>query len=115
VRAIPQPTSAAATTVSVRPAIVAAIRNSVTCCALQFEVAMSPLNNTARIVPVTAIPTPVATSDAVSTRAAPIEVRSSGSPRSTLTPETTPTTRMPKDTSTSAIATQRYPRLPNRL
>lgn len=51
------------------------------------------------------MPTPDATSMAVSTRAAPIEVRLAGSPRSTLTPATTPTTRIPAATITSAMAT----------
>ena len=75
---------------------------------------MLPVNSAARMVPVTAMPTPEATSEAVSTRAAPIEVRFSGRPRSTLTPATTPTTRIPAATSTSAIATQTYPKLPSR-
>ncbi len=53
----------------------------------------------------TAMPTPEVTSVAVSVSAAPIVVRFAGRPRSTLTPATTPTTRMPAATSTRAIAT----------
>ena len=106
VRTIPQPTSAAATTVSVRPAIVTASRNSAVCCALQLDVAMSPVNSAARTVPVTAMPTPEATSVTVSTSAAPTVVRFFGRPRSTLVAATTPTTRIPAATSASAIATQ---------
>ena len=42
-----------------------------------------------------------------------IEVRFAGKPRSTLTPATTPTTRIPAATRTSAIANQTYPNLLN--
>ena len=75
---------------------------------------MSPVNSAARMVPVTAMPTPEATSVAVSTSAAPIVVRFFGRPRSTLTPATTPTTRIPAATSTRAIATHTYPKLLSR-
>jgi hypothetical protein len=81
-RRIAHPTSAAATTVSTRAEIVTASRNSTVCCVLQFDVVMSPVNNAARVVPVTAMPTPELTSVAVSTRAAPIVVRFFGKPRS---------------------------------
>ena len=89
-------------------------RNSALCCALQLDVAMSPVNSAARMVPVTAMPTPEANSVAVSVSAAPIVVRFSGRPRSTLVAATTPTTRSPAATSARAIATQTYPKLPSR-
>ena len=85
VRRIAQPTSAPATAVSARPAIVTASRNPAVCCELQLDAAMSPVNSAARMVPVTAMPKPEATSVAVSMRAAPIVVRFFGRPRSTLT------------------------------
>lgn len=113
VRTVPQATSVAATTVSVRPATETASRNCMVCCVLQFDVAMSPVKIAARMVPVTATPTPVATSEAVSTSAAPIDVRFSGRPRSTFVPATTPFTRIPAATRTSAIAIHRYPKRPS--
>jgi hypothetical protein len=63
------------------------------------------------MVPLTATPMPVAASWAVSTSAEPMEVRSSGSPLSTLVPAMTPLTRMPAATSISDTPIHAYPRL----
>jgi len=67
-------TSAAATTLSERPATVTARWNSAAWWVLQSAAAMFPVNRAARMVPVTAMPIPVASSLEVSTSAAPIEV-----------------------------------------
>ena len=61
------------------------------------------------MVPEMAMPVPEATSVAVSVGAAPMVVWFCGSPRSTFTAATTPTTRNPAASSTSASATQAMP------